>query len=130
MQVESQIDRLTNAGIGIVVVTQSKVEVLARYLERTPKNYPFVTDPDRLAYKAFGLERTPWWSFFRPGELWRYLRARIRGTRIQMPYAGEDVQQLGGDFLLDRAGRITFSYPSRLPTDRPSIESILAAADR
>ncbi len=130
MQVETQLERFALAGIGIVVVTQSKVEVLAQYLERTPKPFPFVTDPERRAYAAFGLERTPWWSFFRPDELWRYFQARLRGTRVRMPYAGEDVRQLGGDFLLDRSGRVTFAHPSRLPTDRPSVETLLGAANR
>jgi len=130
VQVESQLDRLAATGIGLVVVTQSKVEVLSRFLQRTPKEYTFVTDPERLAYAAFGLERTPWWSYFHPGVIWRYLRALLRGRRLRMPYPGEDVSQLGGDFLLDRRGRIRFAYASQLPTDRPSIESILAAAGR
>jgi hypothetical protein len=44
-----------------------------------------------------------------------------------MPYRGEDVLQLGGDFILDRQRNVVFAYPSSDPTDRPSVAAMLEA---
>ena len=45
----------------------------------------------------------------------------LRGYAPKMPYKGEDVMQLGGDFVIDRSRRVVFAYPSGTPTDRPRV---------
>ena len=35
--------------------------------------------------------------------------------------------QLGGDFVLDGAGRLTHAWRSAKPTDRPAVADLLAA---
>ncbi len=120
-------EQLAEAGCSVLVVCQAKPETLARHLARRAWPVPFVADPDRAAYRAFGLERTGWLTFLRPGVVWGYLRGMLRGYLLKMPYAGEDVLQLGGDFVLDRAGKVVFAYPSANPTDRPSVRQILDA---
>ena len=118
-------DRLAEAGCSVLVVCQAKPEVLTRYLARHSWAVPVVADPDRAAYRAFGLKRTGWLTFFRPGVLWGYLRGLLRGYALKAPYAGEDVLQLGGDFVLDRTGTVVFAHPSATPTDRPTAGQIL-----
>lgn len=110
----------------VVVISQSTPEALAAQRKR---NFPFpvVGDPDRAAYRAFGLERTSWLTFLRPDVIVRYLGQVVRLVPVKVPHRGEDVLQLGGDFLLDRQGRIVFAYRSRVPTDRPSVSRLLAA---
>ena len=120
-------DALAAAGCSVLVVAQAKPEVLALYLSRQRWHIPIVSDPERGAYRAFGLERTGWLTFFRPRVQWKYLRGMLRGYGVKRPYAGEDVRQLGGDFVLDRAGRIAFAYPSADPTDRPVVADIIRA---
>ena len=120
-------DELAAAGCSVLVVAQAKPEVLALYLARQTWHVPIVSDPDRIAYKAFGLERTGWLIFFRPGVLWKYIRGMFRGYGVKKPYAGEDVLQLGGDFILDKLGRVVFAYPSANPTDRPTLSAIREA---
>lgn len=109
----------------MLVVAQARPEVLARYLARQAWHVPIVSDPQRAGYAAFGLERTGWLTFFRPKVLARYLRGMIRGIGIKTPYEGEDVLQLGGDFVLDKLRRVVFAYPSADPTDRPSVAALL-----
>lgn len=112
-------------GCSVLVVCQAKPDVLTRYLERQKWHVPVVSDPDRAVYRAFGLERTGWLTFFRPGVLWKYLRGLLNGYALKAPYAGEDVLQLGGDFLLDRNGDVVFAYRSADPTDRPTVGALL-----
>ena len=122
-------NELANAGCSILIVAQAKPEVLALYLSRHSWHVAIVSDPERLAYKAFGLERTGWLTFFHPKVLWGYARGMLRGHGVKKPYEGEDVLQLGGDFVLDKLARVVFAYPSVNPTDRPSLAAIRDAID-
>ena len=120
-------DQFAAVGCSLLVVSQARPEQLAHYLTRYAWHVPIVSDPERVAYRAFGLERTSWLTFFRPRVLWGYLCGMLRGYGVKKPYPGEDVLQLGGDFLLDRHGRVVFAYPSANPTDRPAIADLLTA---
>ena len=120
-------DQFAAAGCSVLVVSQARPEQLAHYAARYGWRVSLTADPERVAYRAFGLERTSWLTFFRPRVLWGYIRGLLRGYGVKTPYAGEDVLQLGGDFLLDKAGRVVFAYPSADPTDRPAVADLLAA---
>ena len=114
-------------GCTVLVVAQAKPEVLSRYIEKQKWSVPIVSDPERAAYSAFGLERTRWLTFFRPRVLWGYLRGMAKGYRVKKPVAGEDVLQLGGDFLVSRDQKLVFAYRSADPTDRPSVGALMNA---
>jgi len=125
--VDAAREEFAAAGCSILVVSQAKPEVLRQYLLRHAWHVPLVSDPERAAYRSFGLERTGWLTFFRPTVLWGYLRGMLRGYGVRQPYAGEDVLQLGGDFLVSRAGRVVYAHLSKTPTDRPRIPTLLRA---
>jgi hypothetical protein len=125
--VDAARDRFAARGCSVLVVAQAKPEVLSLYLSRFKWAVPLVSDPERTAYSAFGLERTNWLTFFKPRVLGGYLWKMFKGSRVHKPYAGEDVLQLGGDFILARDRRVIFAYPSADPTDRPSVSALLAA---
>ena len=120
-------DQFAARGCSVLVVSQAKPEVLALYLSRATWAVPIVCDPERAAYAAFGLERTGWLTFFKPRVLWGYLRDMWKGNRVRKPYAGEDLLQLGGDFVLSRERKLVFAYPSADPTDRSAVADLLAA---
>lgn len=120
-------DEFAARGCSVLVVSQAKPEVLALYLSRSRWSVPLVCDPSRNAHAAFGLERTGWLTFFKPHVLWGYLREVLRGRRVKRPYAGEDLLQLGGDFILSRERKLLFAYPSADPVDRPVIADLFEA---
>lgn len=126
-QVERKRNLFREAGCGLVVVSQAAPDVLASFVRRYPKPYPVVGDPNRMAYQAFGLDRTSWLNILRPDVLLMYLWRMLTGTRVRVPYRGEDVLQLGGDFIVARSGRVVFAYRSKVATDRPSVAALLAA---
>ena len=86
---------------------------------------PSFSDPSREAYRTHGLGSA---SFARtwlsPRTVPLYARALPRGQRIRPPRA--DPAQLGGDFVLDHSGRVRLITRSSEPTDRPSVEKLLA----
>lgn len=120
-------DAFTTRGCSVLVVAQAVPELLAHFISRTKVPVPVVCDPARAAYAAFGLERTNWRAFFKPRVLWGYFRGMFKGYRVRRPNKGEDVLQLGGDFVLSRARKVLFAYRSADPTDRPAVADLLAA---
>ena len=88
-----------------------------------------LADPERRAYQTFTLKRLSWFRVFSPATLKLYWNLRRKGMK-QEAYAGDDIYQAGGDFLLDRDGHILFAHRSQDPADRPAPAKLLAAIDR
>jgi peroxiredoxin len=126
-EVHQRYEEFRALGAEVLVVTQARPGLLAAFLREQSLPFPAVADPERAAYRAFGLERTSWLTLLRPLVVLRYLRLLFRGWGPRRPAGGEDVLQLGGDFVLDREGRLAYAYRSREPTDRPSVETLLQA---
>ncbi len=120
-------EQIRALGGEVLALSFTKPEKVRVYVERHPLPFPVGSDPERTAYQAFGLERTSWLSFLRPGVIARYLKLIFRGVKPQAAEKGDDVLQLGGDFVIDRAGRLSYAYRSRVATDRPSTEEVLRA---
>lgn len=103
--------------------------MLARYQELHRWPFTILADPRRSAYRAFELKRLSWFRIFSPATLKLYVKLFRDGMKPQS-YGRQDIYQSGGDFLLDREGRILFAHRSRDPADRPSVERLLREIDR
>jgi hypothetical protein len=112
---------------GVLVVTFASPMFLEMYVRQHPLPFPIVSDPSRIAYHAFGLERTRWRAMMRPGVVMRFLRILGRGWRLERPRKGDDLLQMGGDFVLDARRRLVFVHRGGDPTDRPPVEELLGA---
>ena len=120
-------ERIRALGAEILAIVISKPPLLAAFLADEPLPFPLVADPSGAAFRAFGLERTSWWRILHPRSVLRYLALIWRGTKPRPVNEGEDVLQLGGDFVLDSAGRVVYAYRSAEPTDRPPVEALVRA---
>ncbi len=109
----------------VVAVSFTPPTRVAAYLRRYPLPFRAVSDPDRSAYQAFSMGKVSWPTMMRLDVIGRYLLLMLRGWMPQGPQ--EDMQQLGGDFVLDHERRLIYAYRSREPTDRPSVEELLTA---
>jgi hypothetical protein len=125
-EVQDRLDEIHSVGGELVTVSQGRPEVVAAQLRRSRRPFPVLSDPDRAVYTAFGLERGGLWMFFKPSALAHYLRLMVRGWRPRLPVGGEDVRQLGGDFVLDRDRRLVFAHRSADPADRPAADAVVA----
>ena len=108
----------------MIVISFAQPDQLLRYQNHHQWPFAILADPDRIAYKAFNLPCLSWWRVFSPRTLALYAKLIREGKRRQN-YGKEDIQQAGGDFLVDREGNILFAYRSREPSDRPSPEKLL-----
>lgn len=120
------LDEFRQAGVNALVVTQSQPAAVAAL----SLPLPTLCDPERNAYRYFGLDRGKWSMFFRGGVLFHYLRLIFSGWRPHMGEAGEDMLQLGGDFIISADRRLVYAHHSNDPADRPSIGELVAQAQQ
>lgn len=122
-------DELEQGGVAIVIVSFAAPERLSYYQRVHQWPFTLLADPSREAYGHFGLTRLPWYRVFSMPTLKLYLHLLRRGRKMEN-YGRDDYFQAGGDFLLDREGRVLFSYHSHGPADRPPVSRLLDEVER
>lgn len=120
-QVRDHLDQIRQAGVDVLVVTQSRPEAVSA----ASLPLPTVCDPDRVAYRYFGLDCGRWSMFLRWSVLARYLRLIITGWRPHRGEAREDMLQLGGDFILSADRRLLYAHRCNDPADRPAATDLV-----
>jgi hypothetical protein len=123
---KSEFDRRS---VAVLVISFAEPKVLAPYQKKRRWPFELFADPEREAYRAFGLKRFSRFQVFSAPTLVRYFQLLRRGMK-RVPYGGDDILQSGGDFLIDRSGNILFGHRSRNPADRPAPEFLLREIDR
>ena len=128
MKVLKQRQRLDAVGAAALVVAFDEPELLRRtLLAGLELPYPVLVDRDRAAYAAWGLGRASALRIWADPRVWgRYLAAALGGERPTR--FGTDTLQLGGDFVIDRAGVVAFARPQRTD-DRPPVAVLLRAVE-
>ena len=123
-QLRPYYDQLKALNTDVVVVSFETGYWLQVWLAETESPFQLLLDPERMAYRAFGLEQSLIHSWGLKN-LWYYAWARLKGRHTH--HTGGDTTQLGGDFIVDTTGIIRLAYRSHDPTDRPAVDSLLAA---
>ncbi len=98
------------------------------YARETQLSWPLLVDGDRTLYSAYGMERGSWWNIYGPASCWAYLKLLARGRSLRKP--GSDVDQLGGDVLIDPDGIVRIHHVGSGPADRPAISTLFDAIVR
>jgi AhpC/TSA antioxidant enzyme len=115
-------------GEAVFVVHDPPDRVRAGMLAGLEVPWPVLVDLDRVAYRAWGLGRAHLTQIWLSPALWaRYARLLAGGERLRR--LGRDTLQLGGDFVVDPAGRIAYARPQRRD-DRPPVGVLLRALER
>ena len=118
-QNEEQFEQLNTR---IVVVSFGTLPAAQSWMKESCVTFQVALDRERTVYKAYGLERS-FWRSRNLKTLWYYFKAWLSGKK-GFDSHGDDTSQLGGDFIIDKDGRLRLVYPSYDPTDRPPVEYI------
>jgi alkyl-hydroperoxide reductase/thiol specific antioxidant family protein len=115
---------LDRCGATALFVAHDSADVLRRtLLARLEVPYPVLVDVDRSAYSGWGLERGSVAAVWGDPRAWlRSAAAVLGGARPVRP--GRDTLQLGGDFVVDAAGRVVYARPQRRD-DRPPVSTLV-----
>lgn len=119
-------DRLAEfGGAPVALITFTRPRNLRGFRRRLGLVYPVLADETRAVYRAYRLPRGSWWRVWGVNSLRAYGRLVRRGRPLERPTG--DTLQLGGDFVVDRGGRLAYVYRSRGPDDRPSVDDLVDA---
>ena len=114
----------------VLVVCFGSVKGAEMWLEQTGCTFDMLLDPQRRIYRSFGLGSS-YAKVMKFGCLLQYSEYGAAGRDFpDVPHhLLEDIYQMGGDFLLDEAGKVLLSHPSKNPLDRPTVKDLLRAVD-
>lgn len=127
---QQRYEEIRQLGGEVLVVSFTRPDKLAAYVQRHAMPFPAVADPERDAYRALALRPGSWWMFLRGHVIGHYLKLMARGWLPEKTAAADDLLQLGGDFVLDGQRRLVYAYRSKDSTDRPTAEDLLQAVRR
>jgi len=126
--VSDNVHRLnTDLDTEVVLVTFSEPTHLRQYREINNLAYPILSDPERAAYRAFGLERGSFARVWSVGTIRRYVDLFRANGFGDLRRPTEDTRQLGGDFVIAPDGTLAWGFWGSGPDDRPSIDELLVA---
>lgn len=125
-QIVAAKSEIARAGLTIVVVTQGNPEAARTFCEQHAPGIACLADPERKAYRAYGLERGSLWQvILSPQVLLGTLRAWRRGHKTGLPPRGQDVMQMSGLFVIGADGKIRLPYYYDTIADHPPADLLL-----
>lgn len=104
----------------IILITHSAKFWVAGWRQSTQVDYPLLLDTNKVAYRHYDLGKS-WRGVLHPRIVAYYVR------HLYFPFFKGNTFQMGGDFIVDTAGVLRYSYRMVEPTDRPSIDTLLTA---
>lgn len=115
-----------DAGVELVVVGQGDAAAAAAFQRALALPYPVYGDPERAAYRAYGLTEGTVRQLTSVATLAGYARATLSGAGASRPSGNG--RQLPGAFVIGRDGVVRYSHPATHGADTPNPEGLLAAA--
>lgn len=125
MQVQERLQDFSRYGTEVLVVSFGRIEQIEGFRQRLGLPFPVAADPERKAYRAYGMEEASFRQIWSPRVILKYLTLVLRGKKPRLKDQEEDVYQLGGDYLIDAQGGILFAHVSKTPVDRPRVSDML-----
>lgn len=117
---------IARAALTIVVVTQGDPNAARAFCAQRAPETICLADPERQAYRAYGLERgSVWQVILSPQVLLATLRAWRRGNTAEPPPRGQDVMQMSGLFIIGTDGKIRLPYYYDTIADHPPTDLLL-----
>ena len=115
---------LEKAGFTLAVVTQGKPAETADFCAQYAPGILCLSDPERRAYRAFGLRRGSAAQTFLSRRVWQANNRakRVRGWKPELAPQGQDTMQMSGLFIIGNDGRVRLPYYYDNIADHPPVE--------
>lgn len=118
--------QIKDAGLDIAVITQGVPEETEFFAEKYAPGLKVLCDPERAAYRAYGLERGNIFQTFLNLKVWRAVSSSHRkGYAVEEPPEGQDAMQMSGTFIINPQGRILLPFYYDHIADHPPLDLLL-----
>lgn len=120
-------ERIAQAGLSIAVIMQGTPEATAAFAKRFAPGLYCLADPERKAYKAYGLERGNLFQTFLNPKVWSAIaKSREKGYAVEPAPAGQDSMQMSGTFIIGTDGKVELPYYYDHIADHPPLDLLLS----
>ena len=106
----------------VVLVTYNSTEEGVSWLERTPTQYQLFSDTNKHLYKLTHNFKRSFYKSWHSTVIHYYAEKVVNGANLIKPLEHDDLEQTGGDVILDMSGHILYVHQSKTTVDRPSDE--------
>ena len=107
------------------MVAFSLVKSAASWVEGCGFDFPLLVDTERHLFSTLGLRRSVLAVWNMP-ILIHYAEQRMARIKALPSLEGDDLHQLGGDFVVDSSGKLVYTYCGKTSDDRPSVSELLS----
>lgn len=115
----------TREDLNVVFVTRAGPADTEAYRKEKSSTRPFLVDEDGGLFQAFGLGPGSMGALFNLRTASRGAFAVLQGHRLRRPRT--DPRVLGGAFVLDRVGRVTWQHRAKHAADHPRLDELAEA---
>jgi peroxiredoxin len=119
-----------DAGAGVVLIGQGNPAEAAQFSERMNQPFECLVDPNRSAYRAYGLGSATPTKILTPQVGLSFLRANLNRETIQRGMHGGSFTQMPGTFVIDTEGVVRMAHRNRHIADTPTNHQILQVLSR
>lgn len=112
--------------LNVAFVAMATPEQARDFKTKTRSPHPFVCDPERDLYEAFGLGRGDLKQMMNPRVFSRGFGATLRGHFVGLPIG--DPWQMPGVFAIEPDGEVSWEYRSVDMSDNPATQTLLKLA--
>jgi peroxiredoxin len=118
---------LAGKGLSLVVITQGTREQTHVFCSERAPGILCLSDPERIAYSAYGLGRGTLRQTFLSPRVWRSNRRLIkrRGWKTELPPEGQDAMLMSGIFIIGPDGLIRLPYYYEDIADHPPADLLV-----
>lgn len=109
---------LKKLNVKVLVITFEPLRSYANPVAEEAMNFPYYVDEQRQLYRHYGILNAGFWDLWGPRTWLTYLRLLLKGRKILKSQS--DIQQRGGDVLIDPNGIVHYHYIGTGPADRPN----------
>ena len=119
-------DRIRKAGLAIAIIMQGTPEATALFAKQFAPGLLCLADPERKAYKAYGLVRGNLFQTFLNPKVWSAIsKSRKKGYQVEPAPPGQDAMLMSGTFIISKDGRVELPYYYDNIADHPSLDLLL-----
>ena len=120
-------EELGKIGLRLAFVCNASAENTAKFREKRAPNALCLADPERAAYRAYGLYQGTLWQTLLSPRIWISNRrlARQKGFKPEVPPPGQDPMQMSGVFIIGTDGRVRMPYYYDDIADHPPLDLLL-----